>query len=79
MVIDFHTHVFPEKIAQKTIDFLAAKSNGKPWTNGTVDELLEHMKSSKVDLSVALPVLTKPSQFESVNDFAYRINERTVS
>ncbi|MBE7087858.1 MAG: metal-dependent hydrolase [Clostridiales bacterium] len=79
MVIDFHTHVFPEKIAQKTIDFLAAKSNGKPWTNGTVDELLEHMKSSKVDLSVALPVLTKPSQFESVNDFAYRINERFSS
>ncbi len=76
MIIDFHTHVFPEKIAQKTIDILASKSNGHPFTNGTVDGLLAHMESSNVDLSITLPVLTKPSQFESVFNFAKVVNEQ---
>ncbi len=76
MIIDFHTHIFPDKIAQKTIDFLAEKSNGKPWTNGTVDGLYTHVENAGVDVAVTLPVLTKPSQFESVLAFAKAVNER---
>ena len=76
MIIDFHTHIFPEKIAQKTIDTLAQKSNGTPFTNGTVDSLISHMDFAGVNTSVTLPVLTKPTQFESVVRFAQEINER---
>ncbi len=76
MIIDFHTHVFPDKIAQKTIDALAQKSNGHPFTDGSVNGLLSHMVESNVDVSVTLPVLTKPSQFDSVFAFAENINER---
>lgn len=76
MLIDFHTHIFPEKIAKLTIDLLAQKSNGKPWTDGTVDGLVQAMERAGADICVALPVLTKPSQFDSVSRFALEVNER---
>ncbi len=75
MIIDFHTHVFPDKIAGKTLDLLAAKANISYFSNGTVDGLLEKSSAAGVDLSVILPVLTKPEQFDSVNRFAKQIND----
>ena len=75
MIIDFHTHIFPDKIAQSTISSLEQASNGKASTNGTANGLIEHMKGAGVDISVNLPVLTKPSQFESVMKFAMFVNE----
>ena len=79
MIIDFHTHVFPDKIAQSTISALESKGGNKASTDGTVDGLLNHMKNSDVDVAVALPVLTKPTQFESVVKFAQIVNERFAS
>ncbi len=76
MLIDFHTHIFPDKIASATIDALAKKSNGKPWTDGTVDGLIKAMERSNADICVTLPVLTKPTQFESVTRFILDVNER---
>ena len=76
MIIDFHTHVFPDKIASSTINSLESKGGNKAYTDGTVNGLLSHMKESGVDISVALPVLTKPSQFDSVVKFAQSVNER---
>ena len=76
MVIDFHTHVFPDKIAQKTIDYLAAKGNIPPFSDGSAAGLLERLQKAGVDLAVNLPVVTSPSQFDSVNRFAANINEQ---
>lgn len=76
MRIDFHTHIFPERIAEKTISLLAQKAGIPPHSDGTADGLLSKMKEAEIDLSVALPVLTSPSQFESVNRFAASVNER---
>lgn len=76
MIIDFHTHIFPEKIAQKTIDMLEKLCNGKASTDGTVEGLIKQMDKANADISVCLPVLTKPSQFDSVLKFAIEVNER---
>ena len=76
MIIDFHTHIFPDKIAERSVAFLAEQSGLTPNTNGTVEDLKRSMRASGVDLSVALPVLTKPEQFDSVFCFALDINER---
>ena len=76
MRIDFHTHIFPERIAEKTISLLAQKAGIPPHSDGTADGLLSKMKEAEIDLSVALPVLTSPLQFESVNRFAASVNER---
>lgn len=75
MIIDFHTHIFPDAIAERTIDLLYKSCKIPPSTNGTISGLLQSMERSGVDMSVILPVVTKPSQFHSINAFAQRINE----
>ncbi len=75
MIIDFHAHVFPDKIASSTINALEKASNGKANTDGTVLGLVNHMKESGVDVAITLPVLTKPTQFDSVMNFAIGINQ----
>lgn len=73
MIIDLHTHVFPDKIAERTIGALAVKS-GKPAADGTVADLRRSMRESGVDVAVNLPAITKASQFDSTNRFAAEIN-----
>ncbi len=75
MIIDFHTHIFPDKIAARSIEALSKVSGIKAATDGTINGLLTSMNKSGVDLSVIMPVVTKPSQFESVNTFAKSVNE----
>lgn len=75
MLIDFHTHCFPDKIAERAIQKLAFVSGGlEPHTNGTVAGLKESMKKGKVDISVVLNIATNAHQQKSVNDFAAAIN-----
>lgn len=76
MLIDFHTHIFPDKIARRTIDLLAGKASISPFSDGTADGLLAEMARAGTDISVTLPVLTNPAQFESVNRFAAEINRQ---
>lgn len=70
MIIDFHTHVFPDAIAKPTIDFLSSKSGYTPYGDGTFESLVSLMDNGCIDKSVILPVVTKPSQFAKVNEFA---------
>lgn len=76
MVIDFHTHIFPDKIAQKTVEVLGKNCNIPHYGQGTESSLLSSMEKAGVTLSVNLPALTKPEQFESVLNFAISINEK---
>ena len=62
MIIDFHTHTFPDAIAEKTIAYLTEKGGIKPYREGTLSSLIENMKLSGVDYSVVLPVVTAPKQ-----------------
>ncbi len=75
MIIDFHTHVFPDKIAQSTINALANSSSTIPHTDGTVNGMICALERANADIAVALPVLTKASQFDSVTRFVIEINK----
>lgn len=81
MIIDFHTHCFPEKIAQRAISGLEYSSGGvMPNTAGTLHSLLEKMDSDGVDISVVLHIATNERQQHSVNDFAAEIQgDRIIS
>lgn len=68
MIIDFHTHVYPEKIAQKAIEKLTAVSRVKPHTNGTENELIESANATEIDISVVQPVATNPLKVPNIND-----------
>lgn len=75
MIIDFHTHIFPENIAPHAIHSL--ESENRLCANGTatLTGIREEMKNSHVDYSVILPVVTNPSQFDSINRYAIEINQ----
>lgn len=74
MIIDFHTHIFPDKIAPATIAHLSAVGGTPAQTDGTAAGLRASMADAGIDLSVVLPVVTKPSQFDSINRFAAAVN-----
>lgn len=76
MIIDFHTHIYPDLIAARTIKLLEESGNIKAYTLGNLADLKRSMKENWIDISVVLPVATKPSQFETINSFAAQINNR---
>lgn len=82
MVIDFHTHVFPDAIAERAIDSLVKACGGiyQPCTNGTSADLISKMDKFGVDISVIMPVVTKPSQHISINEWAKAVtSDRLIS
>ncbi len=85
MVIDFHTHIFPDKIASGAIESLknnakGGKYNVTNYTDGTLKGLMASMDKNGVDISIVLPVATSPRQTESINNFAQTVrDERVIS
>ena len=70
MIVDFHTHCFPEKLAERVIPMLAANGGIEAHLNGTVPDLLASMERNGIDYSVMLQIATKPSQNHTVNSWA---------
>lgn len=70
MRIDFHTHAFPDKIAERAIASLAARAKYVPETNGTIASLLAKMDEWDVDKAVVCNIATNAKQQTNVNDFA---------
>lgn len=74
MIIDFHTHTFPDKIAGPAIAKLAAICNQQPFyqrhcfSNPSKDEGMESKPA------VLLSIATKPSQQHTINDCAIALN-----
>lgn len=82
MLIDFHTHLFPDKIAARAIEVLKngiIKTQGslllKPQTDGTKAGLLKSMEKYGVDMSIVMPIATSPTQHTSINLFAKEITD----
>ncbi len=75
MIIDFHTHTFPDAMAVKTVEFLKSKSGTVPFSDGTVKGLSEKAKTAGVELSIVLPVITNPASTAKINRFAAAQNE----
>lgn len=77
MIIDFHTHTFPDKIAAAAIEKLSRLSHSRPFSDGTASGLAASAKAAGIDLSVILPVATSTKQVPSINDYAAKANEST--
>lgn len=71
MLIDCHTHAFPDTLAQRAVSRLSYTSGGMvPHTDGTVSDLKRQMKEQGVDCSVVMNIATNAHQMHAVNDFA---------
>lgn len=75
MIIDFHTHVFPDALAERAVSVLLSNCDKRytPVTDARVSGLLKYMRESGVDISVVQPVLTKPTQFYELNKWVSNI------
>ena len=49
MIIDFHTHIFPDKIAPSTMDKLCSASHTRPFSDGTADGLRASMRQAGIE------------------------------
>lgn len=80
MIIDFHTHIFPDKIAKRAISSLeenlkrASGLDKKAATDGTLDGLKKSMRENGIDYSVVMPIATSEKQTPSINKFAKEIS-----
>lgn len=74
MIIDFHTHTFPDKIASVAIEKLKSASHTKAFTDGTDGKLLASMASCGIEKSVVLPVATNPEKIPHINDISAEKN-----
>lgn len=78
MIIDFHTHAFPENIASHAIPKLEAAANVKASTNGTIKGLLESMGHAGIEKSLVCSIATKPDQFTNILKWSNNIKSPRI-
>jgi len=74
MIIDIHTHTFPDALAARAVAALAEKAQVPALTDGTNAGLRASMRQAGIDLSVVAPIATKPSQVRAINAWAAEVN-----
>ena len=70
---DSHTHIFPEKIAEKAVDFLENYYHHRWPGNGMEDDLLKAMDAAGVEMSLIFSCATRAEQVVPANDFLIRV------
>ena len=72
-IIDFHTHAFPDPVAEQAIPKLEANSNVTAALDGKVSSLLGSMDAAGITQSVVASIATKPAQFPAILDWSVAI------
>ncbi|MCL2046933.1 MAG: amidohydrolase family protein [Oscillospiraceae bacterium] len=79
MIIDIHTHAFPDELAPRAMEKLTDVALPyEPVHNGTLSGLLKNMEDWNFDISVVQPVVTRLSQTKSINEWAVSINSDKI-
>ncbi len=77
-IIDFHTHVFPDEIADKAMKHLEGASDIKAHLNGRVSALLASMDKNSIEKSIVCSIATKPSQFDTIFEWSKEIRSDRI-
>ncbi len=72
-IIDFHTHAFPDRIADKTVATVADNGNVVPCLDGKISSLLDSMDKNGIEQSVLCAIATRPSQFDNIMKWSHQI------
>lgn len=73
--IDFHTHVWPDRVAHSTVSAVCRRSGIEASSDGTLEGLKKSMAAAGIDLSVVAAVATKPEQVESIQRWVTDIRQ----
>ena len=68
-IIDFHCHIYPEKIAEKAVDAVGKFYNFTMRETGVSENLIEVGKAAGTERFVVHSVATTPHQVRSIDDF----------
>lgn len=75
MVIDFHTHIYPDHIARRTVTAVCERSKIQAYTDGTLKGLKKSMEKAGIDISVVAAVPTKPDQVKTIQRWLTKIRQ----
>ena len=78
-IFDFHTHIFPDELAERAIAKLASAAPVTPFTNGTLLGTAELMRQDGVDRFLTLHTATNPKQQSHVNAFALSVSASGIA
>ncbi|MBE7056515.1 MAG: amidohydrolase [Ruminococcaceae bacterium] len=73
--IDFHAHIFPDKVAPKAVGKLATISGITPFTDGTLSDTLSKMATRDISRFVCLNIATAPGQENTINRTAKDVTD----
>ncbi|NLG83796.1 MAG: amidohydrolase family protein [Firmicutes bacterium] len=75
MIIDFHTHCFPDEIAVYAVPKLAgmAPEGIRAFLDGRLTSLLASMEKAGIAVCVVQHIATKPKQEKTINTWAAKI------
>lgn len=74
LIIDFHTHCFPDNLAKRAISSLQNAGNPHPFADGTLADLLKTAYIANIDISILQPIAVKPQNTPTINSVAYQNN-----
>jgi len=69
MIVDSHTHVFPEKTAKKILPDVSRRANIPCYSDGTTRGLLASMAKAGIHVSVISRIATRAEQVDAVNQW----------
>ena len=78
MIIDVHTHVWPDKVCGKVQEHLESLFNVKMAGEPSLDTLKRFMKKNAIDISVVNSVATRPEQVPGINDWLIKVRSDEI-
>ena len=78
MIIDIHTHVFPDKIAEAVLANSEVDLELSAKAPGTERGLRDYMEESRTDLSIVLAVAAEPRLVKKTNDWLLSIRDDRI-
>lgn len=78
-ITDFHTHAFPDAIADRAMAALLAETeNVTAWRDGRIASLLASMDKAGIDRAVVCSIATKPAQYEKILAWSEQIQSPRI-
>lgn len=81
-IIDFHTHAFPDALAERAVSALLEDGQKKydvnAYLDGKISSLISSMDRSGIEKSVICSIATKPSQFDPILKWSEEIRSDRI-
>lgn len=78
VITDFHTHAFPDGLAERAIASLSEGNEHRAFHDGTVAGLRKSMEEAGIGRSVICSIATKPAQFQNILDWSLTVNSEQL-